>query len=249
MSLEVNTIPDLFWEAAKGKLPFEFFYFAAYVENPPKDQWVTVWPAATIYPWAETGTVNFVSTSAQDSLAGTGIQLLLVFGIDSATNDSISEVIAMNGTTPVTTVNSYGYVGSLAVQVGSVGSAVGTITGRTTGFPLGPIREIIQPGYTGIAAITGATGNGENSYIYDIGYSSTAMAEFRFQRRSIRDPSQIFEDIDNVVLDGGVYSKKFDRAPIKFPENSDGQMIVRSRSNNNIIRASYSSIRIREEFL
>jgi len=51
-------------------------------------------------------TLSIVSTSAQDGVAGTGIQQLVVEGLDSSYN-LISETIITNGLTPVITVNTY----------------------------------------------------------------------------------------------------------------------------------------------
>ena len=86
-------------------------------------------------------TVNIVSTSANDSAAGSGWQKCLVIGLDA--NDlEIFEVVTLNGTTPVATQNQYTFISLVRATslpeagaviqpatVGSFGVNEGTITG------------------------------------------------------------------------------------------------------------------------
>ncbi len=84
------------------------------------------------YPFPSTAAqMNIVSGSANDTAAGTGAQIILVRGLTVDGGDWIddSEVIALNGTTPVTTAKSYIRVNSLVVAaVGAGGANEGTIT-------------------------------------------------------------------------------------------------------------------------
>jgi len=78
--------------------------------------------------------MTVVSTSAADANAGTGIQTLDVHGLDISGNPQ-SEVITMNGVTPVNTVRAnWRFIQSIhAETVGTGGSAAGTISIYKTG--------------------------------------------------------------------------------------------------------------------
>lgn len=78
--------------------------------------------------------LTVVSTSAADAAAGTGIQTLDVHGLDAAGNPQ-SEIVALNGVTPVnTTRTDWRFVQSIhAETVGSGGVAAGTINIYRTG--------------------------------------------------------------------------------------------------------------------
>ena len=87
---------------------------------------IPVWENATTYTYITTAsTLTLVSTSASDDTSAK----ILINGLDSSFNP-ISETLAMNGTSGVTTVNSYFRVNSLVmVSAGtSQTTNVGTIT-------------------------------------------------------------------------------------------------------------------------
>lgn len=74
-------------------------------------------------------TVQVVSTSVNDTAAGTGVRTVILYGLDSSFNE-ISETLTMNGTSAVTSVNQYIRFNFLhAATVGSIsGFAAGDIT-------------------------------------------------------------------------------------------------------------------------
>jgi hypothetical protein len=72
--------------------------------------------------------MDVVSDSVNDSAAGTGLRTLLISGVDG-TGAEISEVVTMNGTTDVTTVNSYLRVNFMTgITAGSTGFNEGIVT-------------------------------------------------------------------------------------------------------------------------
>ena len=78
-------------------------------------------------------TLDLVSTSSQDGVSGTGIQLILIRGLGQSFEE-IQETIALNGTDVVTTINSYRAM-NLCVSIlgGTIGSgAVGEISISST---------------------------------------------------------------------------------------------------------------------
>ena len=74
-------------------------------------------------------TLSVVSTSVNDTSAGTGIRTISIMGLDQNYNE-ISEVLTLNGLTPVITVNSYLRINNVVnLSHGSLLSADGDITG------------------------------------------------------------------------------------------------------------------------
>ncbi len=88
-----------------------------------------VWPLQSYRVWpTSAATLSLVSSSADDAAAGTGARSVAVFGLN-ADYVEISEVVALNGVTPVSTVTAFLRVQTVtSVSVGSTGSNVGTIT-------------------------------------------------------------------------------------------------------------------------
>jgi len=87
---------------------------------------IPVWENATTYTYiTSASTLTLVSTSASDDTSAK----ILISGLDSSYNQ-ISETLAMNGVTGVTTVNSYFRVNSLIMVSPGTGQTtnVGTIT-------------------------------------------------------------------------------------------------------------------------
>ena len=102
-------------------------------------------------------TMDIVSTSALDTSAGTGARTLILNGLD-ASFEPILEVITMNGTTPVVSVNSYLRItncvvlscGSLQENQGEI-VLLATTTGSTQGF-MNINESVIALSYTTIPA-------------------------------------------------------------------------------------------------
>lgn len=77
--------------------------------------------------------VNFASSSANDTAAGTGARTLQISGVDTNWR-SVTETITLRGTTNVPTVNKYWGINRVIVlTAGSGGTNAGTITGTSTG--------------------------------------------------------------------------------------------------------------------
>lgn len=94
----------------------------------------TIWSAGgTFTRLTAASTLSVVSTSASDGVAGTGAQNIIIYGVN-ANFDAITEVVVMNGLTPVITTNSFFGVNRMSVYVtGSSDSNVGVITATATG--------------------------------------------------------------------------------------------------------------------
>ena len=91
-------------------------------------------------------TLSVVSTSTADngtsSPMGTGTQQVVIFGVDENWNE-VTEVIALNGTTPVTTTNQFIGVNRMSIYLnGSGTSNAGTISAFTTASPTTQLAEM-----------------------------------------------------------------------------------------------------------
>jgi hypothetical protein len=93
---------------------------------------IPVWENATTYAFpGSAGVMTLVSSSSSDTAVS-----ILISGLDANYNP-ISEVVALNGTTGVNTVNSYLRINNLST---TVGNAVGTITAKNGGTTYGQIN-------------------------------------------------------------------------------------------------------------
>lgn len=106
----------------------------------------TIWPDGGTVPHPTVSSVlSIVSTSTDDdgSPAGTGARTVYIEGVDG-TYQVISETVTLNGTTPVSTVNSYLCINAFYVAtVGSGGANVGEITAKVNST----LYDIIAVGY------------------------------------------------------------------------------------------------------
>lgn len=118
-----------FFSVARGQIAgHSFFYGAGYTSSLGTVNNTTVWTGNSLYTYlAAAATLTLSSSSALDTAAGTGARTVLVRGLDGSYNQ-ISEVMTLNGQTPVSTVNQYLRVFNIAViSAGSGGANAGVI--------------------------------------------------------------------------------------------------------------------------
>lgn len=131
----------------------------------------TVWGEDSIYVYPLAGIQMSISSSSNnDTIAGTGCRQVLIAGLDSNRNP-LSEIIAMNGQTPVLTVSSDWFriniciivdAGSNRINQGIVYVGVGTVTAGE------PVTK-----YSHMPIETGSTLNGTYSLPANISLSPT----------------------------------------------------------------------------
>lgn len=142
-----------------------------------------IWPNGGLYPWVTGGaavSMEIISTSANDTAAGTGAQSITVNGLDFAGNE-ISETKATNGTTAVALTNQYYRINSLGI--GAVGSGLrnlGTISVRDAGggtvrqtIPISSVADL-SPGVSKGSQYTVPAGHTLLIYDIDIQINSSA---------------------------------------------------------------------------
>ncbi len=158
------------------------FYRTGFLSNLSSSTYQSIDEGFPICPMTATQ-LTIVSTSASDAVSGTGAQIVQVVGLDGSYN-RVLESVNMNGTTPVTTTNSFTHVdGFFVIQVGSANSAVGTITASS-----GPTTYMaIQPDTNSWKSGKFHTQNNETAYIFawNFGsYNAAVRAEIRTSQAS-----------------------------------------------------------------
>lgn len=107
-----------------------------------------IWDFGGNYPYVDTAaTMDLVSTSIEDAPGGTGIKLVSIFGLD-ANWDFVSEDLALNGTTPVTTVNQYTRVYRVRCLQSDEADPNTDLAGDLTTTKLGQTQAFIPAGNT-----------------------------------------------------------------------------------------------------
>lgn len=124
----------------------------------------------TGFPTGAAELVEILSSSANDTSAGTGCRTFKIFGLD-ANKDLQEETVTLNGTTPVDTVNTYTRVyRGFCVTAGSGMTNAGAITVRHTTTTANTFAVIAAGwGQTRVACIT--IPNGYSGYIKRYGGS------------------------------------------------------------------------------
>lgn len=134
--------------------------------NPTAAAGASFWYGTGAYNWIPSArNLEIVSSSASDTLAGTGVQKVLVSGLD-ANYSQISETVSMNGTTAVALANQYLRINrAVSAQAGSAQVNQGNISIRDTGG--GTLRAIIPIVLAGIGI--GITS--QSAYTVPAGYT------------------------------------------------------------------------------
>jgi len=82
----------------------------------------------TFTPLTTASTLSIVSTSIEDDSAGTGARSIVVYGVDASRNEQ-TEVVALDGTTPVVTSTTWLGINRISVYLaGSTLNNVGVVT-------------------------------------------------------------------------------------------------------------------------
>jgi hypothetical protein len=125
---------DFALEVSKGKVPGHAMMFIAVDSSVIGTSFTTFWDLATDLVYATGGeALEILSTSANDTAAGTGARTVLVSGLDS-TYTAQTEVVTLNGTSTVATVatNWLSISNIVVLTSGSGETNAGVLTLRVT---------------------------------------------------------------------------------------------------------------------
>ena len=161
----------------------------------------TLWDGSNLYPWPTAAeTLNVVSTDADDSSSGTGARTVEIEGLDSNW-DVLTETVSMNGTTNVTTINSFLRVYRVrVVTAGSTGVNEGTITcTNTTSSNVIAQISVDNSGFGQSLMALYTVPAGKTAYLINFDFSSAKDNEHTFRLLSR----------DNTVTDAAWNTKEF----------------------------------------
>lgn len=196
---------------------------------------------------------EIVSSSVNDTSAGTGARTVKIFGYDS-NYDLISETVTLNGTTPVSLTNEFLDVYRMTVESsGSNEYNAGNITVRHVSGPVNLARigtgfnitqqshYIIPNGYTGYIAqfIVGVSGDqsGAGSKVGEISleYKVDGKPWIKtFTGGFTSETGPVVYDLENVL---------------KFDEKTRIKLTALTESNNTKAESIYTILLIKNEFV
>lgn len=165
--------------------------------------------------------MTLVSTSASDGVAGTGVRVIDVHYLDATGNEQ-SELVTMNGVTPVNTVaTNIRFVQSIHTNsVGSAGTTVGTITIYKTGAST-TIYNILTPGGNMSLNSARMVPFGKTFYMTNLSVAGASNKSVSVKLRA----TATFEDVltsgfflfkDVTFIQNSSREKVF-KVPLKFP--------------------------------
>ena len=160
---DYNLERDIFLSIPSGRVPYassvnKYGYAPQGVQTTATDIWDRADAAATQQIWLAPATSelhNIKSTSAVDTNTGPGVgaNKIQVYGLIDWDTKEVSEIIELNGTTNVSTVNKYVIIHRMKViSYGSLGPNLGTITATATTGTTPIVAQInLQEGQTQMA--------------------------------------------------------------------------------------------------
>lgn len=242
LTLATNQIP-FYTQVAQGLVP-GYSIVNMTGENPDVDS------AAYEDIWYQGGTMTYPaaalqmtvsSDSANDTSAGTGARTVLISGVNSA-YEAISETVTLNGTTAVTTTNSFLRINKMAVEtVGTGLTNAGTVY-IGTGVVAGGIPATI---YNTIP--TGSNNSLSFSYTIPAGYTGYLL----YSRLTVGQASGTTGTTARLIVTDGVTNNISmitavaninngtvpyqPPAPVRIPEKSRISATAIGAANNNSV--------------
>lgn len=209
-----------------------------------------IWPNGGTYLEPDTATtLSLVSTSANDTAAGTGVRTVFISGLNGS-YAPVSETVTMNGLTPVTTVNSYIAVNVFyADTAGTGGAAAGsiTLTSAATGTP---VLGVIPVGEGNATAAIYTVPAGYKAYITRFTgsvYCNTAGAYISLLLRVKRFGGVFGTRNGFGLFSGGTTTGFSDIMPyIEVPEKSVIKISATASTNNCVVRANFGLILVQD---
>ena len=194
---------------------------------------ITPWELNTTYPFLSTAQqLTLVSTSASD----TG-KIVIIQGLDSIYNP-ITESITVNGTSSVTTTNSF-------LRINSMSAGDGTIVGNITASYSGTVYAQITDGVGRTQMAQYTVPAGYTFYLYRInGWSATATGnQYITFRNRVTTLTATFD-----VAQSTFTSSQFEvqrRFPFAYAEKTNVQLQCKSSSSTNDVSLAGEGVLIK----
>lgn len=201
----------------------------------------TIWREGGSYITPTTATTaSIVSTSTNDTAAGTGARTLYVEGLDSDYN-LLSETVTLNGTTPVLTTGEYLRFNRMFIlTAGSLKTSGGTIRATVDSKVCASI--IPEDNQSEVCHYTVPAGY--TAYVNQLQFSVGQGKEVEIQVR-VRWPGE--ESVYRTVSSFFVYQASSNihiHIPLAVPEKSDLQFIAKSAAGTVAVAAVFDTVLI-----
>lgn len=234
------------------------FTSSANATSPPINSGVTsdLWSdGGILVPQTTAQTLRIVSSSADDTAGGTGARLIQVRGLD-ANFDQQSELVILDGLTPVTTVNTYlrhnrttvfetgresgtvtsALAGTLTVDWSGTSDIAATITPTTGGFAQASSRQshftVPRDFKAQIEAVSLAVDATKPISVGVMFRINTGVSGAPFGATLLAANFQEFNG--STVIDLG--------QPLKFPERTDIWIAFTSGANATVLQGGYIAL-------
>lgn len=227
-----------FFQVSRGLLP-GFSAFGAAGVNRDVDILTTpedIWGGGGLFPYQTSAVqLEVVSDSENDTAAGTGARSVLIIGLD-ASWAQITEVVALNGTTPAPTVQTFFRVNAFRiVTAGSGGENAGTITLRVAGA--GASQAVMLPGEGQCMRAVFTVPLGFTAYLVDAFVAISRAGANEFLEVSLRARTNlgpwITRNIFSVSANGLSTTQIMPRLFGALPEKTDIRWTATNVSANN----------------
>jgi len=202
-----------------------------------------IWPQGGEVAFSDVAAViDIVSTSALDTVAGSGARTILLVGVD-ANFDQITEIVSLNGLTPVATIQLFLFSNTCILQsVGALNANQGIIT-FSIGGNLGNVIAVGKGQSQSAAAVfPNALRAGTRAHLISafavIGKQPSSQATITLRRRRIGDGMVTTVALDiPITSDGGAVNIPI-FTPVIFAAGE--QVVVRATesSANNVLVAA-----------
>lgn len=191
-----------------------------------------------VFP-TNSGSMLLQSTSINDKTGSVGVQTVRISYLD-INFVSKTEILSMNGTTPVPTTNTdiYRVNAIRAATIGSSGSAIGTIT--LSGSTSATVYRAISIGYTRGRSLIYSVPTGSTLYLTDMHLSSVNNQAGHYTRYILRanyddqinSKINFFQPYGEILLQDQALAVTF-TSPIRVPTTCDLVMSVQGDNSGN----------------
>jgi len=220
------------WQGVCPGTPVSIFGYSSTVGSTALGPlWEGLTPSGGAYAYPSSAVqMSIVSNSTSDTSALS----LLILGLDGSYN-SISETIALNGTTTVTTVNSYFRINDISCTNGNNVGKITVSNGATTYAQINP-----GIGQTQMSIYT--VPNGHTFWLYyvnsfaSIGFTSSAYMNYAEYNKNTTGASTILSQTPYVQS----LSLPYNFQPIPHPGGTDIQFQFKASTGTNTIASCYA---------
>ena len=240
--MPINRKAPFYLEVAKEKIEGHSSQFKFARSVAITDVESVVWDNGGDFPFLTAAeTLDIVSDSADDASAGSGARTLLVYGLDSDYLE-VSELVTLNGLTPVTTTQTFlrvyrALVVTSGTNSGLTGNNAGTIT--ISGHTTTQVQAKILPnnGQTLMAVYTIPAG--KTGYVTGVSFSAGQGKQCLFKAKFRNGPGSSYAFSVKYVID--LYENSFFGqlgVPLRVPEKTD--IVITASTTSGTINAAAS---------